>query len=65
MRPKLPIIVLCEDFSSENIRKFAEARIFYCAIKPIQIEEMEKVLEAVMQFNQKQKNNGSLVKENF
>lgn len=65
MRPKLPIIVLCEDFSRETIRKFAEAKIFYCAIKPLQIGEMEKVLEAVIRFNQRQKSNGNVVKENF
>lgn len=56
MRPRLPIIVLSEDFSPETMRKFIEARIFYYAFKPIQTKEIEKVLEAVKHFHGKQKN---------
>lgn len=56
MRPRLPIVVLSEDFLPETMRKFFEAQIFYYAFKPIQTEEIEKVLEAAKHFHRKQKN---------
>jgi len=56
MRPRLPIVVLSEDFSPETMSKFFEARIFYYAFKPIQTEEIKKVLEAAKHFHRKQKN---------
>ena len=47
MKPRVPIVGLCANTSLNNIRKLSEAGVFYCAMKPIQIGEMEKVLEAV------------------
>ena len=53
-RPRLPIIVLSEDNSLKTVRKFAQAGVFYCALKPVQVEEKEKVLEALNRLRQKQ-----------
>lgn len=53
MRPRLPIIVLSDDFSLDTVRKFIESGVFYCAMKPIQICEIENVLEAVMRYYKK------------
>lgn len=47
MKPRVPIVVLCANTSLAIIRKLSEAGVFYCAMKPIQIGEMEKVVEAV------------------
>ena len=56
-RPRLPIVVISEDNSLVTIRKLAEAGVFYCALKPLQIGEMEKVFEALERLHQK---NGQL-----
>jgi len=61
MRPRLPIIVLSEDFSLNTVRKFIESGVFYCAMKPVQIYEIEHVLDAVMRYHKKYDNIGSLV----
>jgi len=58
MRPRLPIVVLPDDFTIDTVRKLTKAGVFYCAMKPVQIEEIEKVLEAVMRFHQKHRNIG-------
>ena len=60
MRPRLPIIVLSEDFSLDTVRKFTESGVFYCAMKPIQIYEIENVLEAVMRYYKKHDDIGTL-----
>ena len=53
MRPRIPIVVLSSDNSLETVRAFTEVGVFYYAIKPIQIIEIEKVLEALMRRNHK------------
>ena len=47
MKPRVPIVGLCANTSLAIIRKLSEVGVFYCAMKPIQIGEMEKVVEAV------------------
>ena len=47
IRPKLPILVLCEDSSLETRQELAECGVFYCALKPIQVSEIEQVVLAV------------------
>lgn len=61
MRPRLPIIVLSEDFSLDTIRAFIESGVFYCAMKPIQRSELEKVLQALNRYHKKYNNVSSLV----
>ena len=56
MRPRLPIIALSEDFSLRTVREFIKSGIFYCAMKPIQIYEIENVLDAVMLYHKKHDN---------
>lgn len=56
MRPRLPIIALSEDFSLRTVREFIELGIFYCAMKPIQIREIENVLDAVLRYHGKHNN---------
>jgi DNA-binding response OmpR family regulator len=53
-KPKLPIIVLNENTSKESIRKLLELGVFYCAMRPMQTGEMEKVLEAIERLHQKE-----------
>ncbi|MBN1348927.1 response regulator [candidate division KSB1 bacterium] len=50
-RPRLPIVVLSDNNSLEAVRKLSEAGVFYCAFKPIQIGEVEKVFEALERMN--------------
>ena len=52
-RPKLPIIALSEDNSIDAVRKLKAAGVFYCAIKPIQDEEIEKSIDAISVLSQK------------
>ncbi|MBN2010561.1 response regulator [candidate division KSB1 bacterium] len=47
MRPRLPIIVLSDDNSTELMKSIAELGILYCALKPIQQEEMQFLLSKV------------------
>ena len=53
-KPKLPIIVLSENTSKEFIRKLLELGVFYCAMRPMQTGEMEKVLEAIERLYRKE-----------
>lgn len=53
VRPRLPIIALTEDYSLETVRKITEIGVFYCAARPIQVGELEKVLDALERFLQK------------
>jgi DNA-binding NtrC family response regulator len=61
MRPRLPIVVLPEDFAIDTVRKLTKAGVFYCAMKPVQIDEIEQVLEAVNRFHLKYGNIGTSV----
>ena len=49
-KPKTPIIVFSDIFDIERIRKLTQAGIFYCAMKPVQAEEMNSVFEAINRF---------------
>ena len=53
VRPRLPIIALTDDYSLETVRKITEIGVFYCAAKPLQVGEIEKVLNALERFLQK------------
>ena len=50
IRPRLPIIIISSDNSYKTIAKTAEMGIFYYALKPVQIEELEKVIDAAEEF---------------
>lgn len=52
-RPRLPIVVLSDNTSVDIVRKLSQAGIFYSAMKPVQIGEIEKVLEAIESIHQK------------
>ena len=54
-RPRVPIIVLTEDNSLETVRKLTQSSVFHVAIKPIEKNEMEKLIEAVKRFHKKRK----------
>ncbi len=51
IRPRLPIIALSDDDTVESLRKLIQVGVFYCALKPIQIEEIEKVIDSLPKFN--------------
>ena len=46
-RPRLPIIVITQDNSFDSLLKLKRAGVLYCILKPIQIEELTDVIEAV------------------
>jgi DNA-binding NarL/FixJ family response regulator len=50
IRPRLPIIIFSEDNSEHTIGEIAELGIFYYALKPLNVEEIEKVVDAAEQF---------------
>ena len=50
IRPKLPIIVILADNSINKINLFAESGVFYRAIKPLDENEMEQVVDAVHHY---------------
>lgn len=50
-RPRLPIVVLSSDGTIDTLRKFIQAGVFYCALKPLEADEIEKLLEAVRHVN--------------
>ncbi len=52
VKPRVPIIVLCENTSIKIVRTFAEVGVFYCAMKPVQLGEMEKVIEAIERLHE-------------
>jgi len=64
-RPRLPIVVLSEDTSLETIRLLATAGVFYCALKPIQITEIDNVIEAINRYYQKDEEMGSFIKKSI
>lgn len=47
LQPSLPIIVLSEDNSFEHLQKIAQLKVFYCAMKPLQMGELESVVDSV------------------
>ena len=49
LRPRLPIIVLLEDDSLETLKTLVQKGVFYSAIKPVQNEEIQEVIQAVVQ----------------
>ncbi len=49
IRPKLPIISLSVDNSVETLRELANAGVYYCAFKPIQLNEIETVIKAILE----------------
>ena len=61
-RPKVPIIVLTEDNSLETVRNLIQSGVFYIAIKPIQKNKIEELLEAIKRRHQKSKTHENLTK---
>lgn len=57
LRPKLPIIVLLEDYTLETLKTLVQKGVFYSAIKPIQKEEIEEVIIAVAQLHNRNNQN--------
>ena len=53
--PSLPIIVFSDDTSVESVRKLYEEGIFYCAMKPVQIIEIEQVIVGLEKLLKKQR----------
>ena len=51
-RPVVPIVVLTEDNSLETVRNLTHSGVFYVAIKPIQKNKMEKLIEAINNYHQ-------------
>jgi DNA-binding NtrC family response regulator len=49
-RPRVPIITFSTDTSLDTLRKFVQAGVFYCALKPIRYQELEQVIEKVVHF---------------
>ena len=60
-RPRLPIVVLSQDTSIELIRELAEAGVFYCALKPVQLGELKNLIEAVKRYHKKEEDMGSFI----
>jgi len=54
IRPRLPIIVLSEDASFNTRRKLAKAGVFYQALKPIQVMEIEQIIGAIEELSSKE-----------
>lgn len=50
-RPRLPIIVISKDDTVETLRNFIQAGVFYYALKPIDVDEIERLLETVGHVN--------------
>jgi len=50
-RPRLPIVVLSSDGTIDTLRKYIQAGVFYCALKPLDADEIVKLLEAVSHVN--------------
>ena len=47
LNPKLPIVVITDDNSIETMKNLARLRIFFRVIKPVQMHEIESILDAV------------------
>ena len=47
LNPNLPIVVITDDNSMETMKNLAQLKIFYRVIKPVQMKEIESVLDAV------------------
>ena len=47
LNPRLPIIVLTEDNSIDTLKNLAQLNIYYCALKPIQTNEIECLIDAI------------------
>ncbi len=54
IRPNLPIIIISEDNSERTISKTAEMGIFYYVLKPLQQEEIERVIDAAEHYTSEQ-----------
>ena len=50
-RPRLPIIILSNDSTVETLRDFIQAGVFYYALKPIDDDEIYRLLETVGHVN--------------
>ena len=62
-RPRLPIVVISENNSIQMLRTLAQQGVFYCIIKPVRSSEIEKVLEAIVRFENKKKQMNSMMSE--
>ena len=48
LKPSLPIIMLTENNSFDNMKEIAQLSVFYCALKPLEAQEIQHVIKAVM-----------------
>ena len=53
LRPRLPIIVILVDNSLETLKTVVQKGVFYTALKPVLVEEIEEVIQAVTQSQYK------------
>ena len=53
LRPRLPIIVILVDNSLETLKTLVQKGVFYTALKPVLVEEIEEVIQAVTQSQYK------------
>ena len=58
--PALSIVALCGDTSVEKVRELKQRGVFYCAMKPVQPAEMEKVIEAHKRLQRKRESQGQI-----
>ena len=56
--PSLPIIALCDDTSVTSVRELLQAGVFYCAMKPVQLTEIEQIVEGLERSFEKQNMSG-------
>ena len=47
LSPQLPIVVITDDSSIETMKNLAQLKIFFRVIKPVQMKEIESILDAV------------------
>ena len=47
LNPHLPIVVITDDSSIETMKNLAQLKIFFRVIKPVQMREIECILDAV------------------
>ena len=52
IRPRLPIIVLSEDISIHIRKKLAQIGVFYHALKPLHISELEQIVAGIEKLTQ-------------
>ncbi len=47
VKPRLPVVTLYSEVKPNSNRQLAETGIFYRAVKPLRVQEIEQVVEAI------------------